>query len=225
MTITPSELIVPIFAIQNNGAIYQFLGTGSFVSNPPLLITANHVINEWDEYFAISTLSNLNQLYPAKVIYKNPSKDLALLAVDGYYPSSTLKIADTPIQFNQLVANYEYGTTRSEGGKIVISPATRVGNITRTLDLSDQYKDAGKEILELSFSALKGASGSPVLSNDAKFELQGIIIANVNYHLLPAQLTSVLDHNNEIYEETSFMLPQALAVNSKHIIEILKMIT
>jgi len=221
LTLNPHELIVPIFAIRGNNEISQFLGTGSFIGAPPLLLTAQHVIADWPEKLAISTVKDLNKLYFVTVVMTDKDHDLALLSVDGYSPSSSLQLAENLIPQNQLLANFEYGTTRSESGKIIISPATRIGNITRVLDMTDKYKGAGNEMLELSFSALKGASGSPVVSNDDKFELLGVIIANVSYHLLPAQLSSVLDADNQLIEETSFMLPQALAVNVKHVKELL----
>jgi hypothetical protein len=123
------------------------------------------------------------------------------------------------------LATFEYGTTRSAGNKIELSPATRMGNITRMLNLTDQYNKAGDEILELSFPALRGASGAPVISIDGdQFNLQGVIIANVSYHLLPAQVETVLDEKNEVLEETKFMLPQALAVNVKHVRALLESI-
>ena len=67
-------------------------------------------------------------------------------------------------------------------------------------------------MLELSFPALKGASGAPVLSN-ASFELLGVVKANVSYELLPAQIESIQDEAGVVTEETKFFLPQALAVN------------
>lgn len=221
MQLNPHEVIVPIFAISNNGELIQFLGTGSFVGTPPLLLTAAHVVSDWSEKFSISTVKNLGQLFSAKIVSIDKSHDLALLYVEDYSPPSTLQLAQHLIPQNQLLANFEYGTTRHEGGKIIISPASRIGNITRVLDMSGKYNGAGIQMLELSFSALRGASGSPVLSNDDKFELQGVIVANVSYHLLPAQLSSVLDADNQLLEETSFMLPQALAVNVMHVRKLL----
>ena len=67
-------------------------------------------------------------------------------------------------------------------------------------------------MLELSFPALKGASGAPVLSNGS-FELLGVIKANVGYELLPAQIESIHDQSGTVMEETKFFLPQGLAVN------------
>ena len=123
---------------------------------------------------------------------------------------------DDDIKYNLPVVSTEYGTTRYKGSRIVLSPATRVGNVTRLITLSDLYGKAGEAMLELSFPALRGTSGAPVLSND-DFMLWGIIVANVSYHLLPAQIESVLEAEKVMSEETRFMLPQAVAVNVRHV--------
>jgi S1-C subfamily serine protease len=222
MELNPQEMIVPIFAIGPKGDVVQFLGTGSFVGNPPLLITADHVIKDWQGSFGISLMPNLHNIYIAKIVARDQPHDLSLLEVIDFKPAGVLELAPKIAHLNQLLCTFEYGTTRTQGNQIHISPATRIGNITRTLNLISQFQGAGDEILELSFSALKGASGAPVVSNDDKFQLQGIIIANVSYHLLPAQISSVLDEDNQILEETQFMLPQALAVNVKHVRSFLK---
>jgi hypothetical protein len=76
------------------------------------------------------------------------------------------------------------------------------------------------DALELSFPALRGASGAPTIYNsddmwgNANTQIVGIIVANASEHLLPAQIESVLYENNEAYEEVRFMLPQAVAVNA-----------
>ena len=83
----------------------------------------------------------------------------------------------------------------------------------------DQYGAAGASMLELSFPALKGASGAPVMSG--QFELWGVIIANVNHHLLPAQIETIYDDDGRVVEETQYMLPQGLAVHVNVIREFL----
>ena len=110
----------------------------------------------------------------------------------------------------------EYGTTQVVGSSIALNPATRIGNVTRLLDLTEKYGLAGKSILELSFPALRGASGAPVICSK-DFTLWGIVIANVSYHLLPAQIESVLNEQEEVEEEIRYMLPQGLAVNVMHL--------
>lgn len=153
------------------------------------------------------------------MVASDRSTDLALLDVPGYSPPVVFELAqDHEVVSSQLVICHEYGTTHTEGKIIVASGATRFGNVTRRLNLTSRYDRAGDDILELSFPALRGASGAPVLStSDPVNRLWGIIIANVSYHLLPAQIVSVLDEKNQIYEETHYLLPQALAVHVKHV--------
>lgn len=212
----PAESIVPIFAIDKNRYVKRFLGTGVFCNDPCVLATADHVIRDWKESFAISILGNLGKLYDAHIILRNPESDLAILDVPEYTPPFSFPLAKGEIGMNQIVFNFEYGTTQVIGNTIILGPATRLGNVTRIIDLSERYGLAGKDILELSFPALRGASGSPVI-NSLDYSLFGIIIANVSYHLLPAQIESVLNEHNKAEEEIKYMLPQGLAVNVKHL--------
>jgi hypothetical protein len=76
-------------------------------------------------------------------------------------------------------------------------------------------------MLVLSFAALRGASGAPVVSN-TDLHLWGIVTANRAYHLLPTQVETVLDEKNQLIEEVRFMLPQALAIHVKHLRSVLK---
>ena len=217
----PSETIVPIFGVDESSSAgflgkYIFLGTGAFVGKQPLLVTAEHVVRDWTEAFAITTLPNTNNIMQAKLITKNRNTDLALLEVPGYPPQKALQLAqDNEITLNQSVYCLEYSTTQALGKAIHLSPATRLGNVTRLLNLADRYGQAGEDALELSFPALRGASGAPIISNS--FHLWGIVIANVSYHLLPAQIESVLDEKNQVIEETRYLLPQGLAVHVKHL--------
>ena len=216
-SIEPNEKIVPLLALDKNKKIKHFLGTGTFIGKKPLLVTADHVIRGWHGSIAIAILPKLNRFYTAIPISRNSDVDLALLDVPGYSPETGISLAqDDEIIHNRQVVTYEYGTTYNKGNEIHLAPATRVGNVTRLINVSDSYGKAGKNALELSFPALRGASGSPILSNH-EFHLWGIIIANVNYHLLPAQIESVLDKSGEIIEDTNFMLPQAIAVHVMHI--------
>lgn len=220
-SINPSEIIVPIFGVDesNTGSLlgkYVFLGTGAFVGKRPHLVTAEHVVRDWQGKFAITFLPNTSRIMEAKLVNKNRNVDLALLEVPDYTPAHVLQLAnDNEITNNQFVFCLEYSTTQSQGKVIKLSPATRVGNVTRVIDLKDRYGQAGDDALELSFPALRGASGAPVIS--ASFRVWGIVIANVSYHLLPIQIESVLDEKNQVLEETRYLLPQGLAVHVKHL--------
>jgi hypothetical protein len=142
--------------------------------------------------------------------------------VPAYTPPSVLSIpGHLEIIPNQAIVTFEYGPTRTLGKAITLSPATRIGNVTRVIDLRSVHGLAGDEALELSFPALRGASGAPVMKN-ADYTLWGVIIANVSYHLLPAQIETVLTEDGTMVEETRFMMPQAVPVNVKHVRQLLQ---
>ena len=143
--------------------------------------------------------------------------DLALLEVHGYRPPFTFVLAgDREIANNIPALSYEYGTTENIAGVDHLAPATRMGNVTRVIDLSDRFGPAGRQALELSFPALRGASGAPVFSS-VNTHLWGIVIANYEYHLLPAQIETVRTSTGDVAAETRYLLPQAIAVNAKHL--------
>jgi len=213
----PSEIIVPLFGYRNVEKKWLFLGTGVFCGTPPLLVTADHVLDNKCEAVKIQ-VTDPNTFYRASSVTRKPSVDLAVLEIENYTPLVSCHLADDEeIVFNKPIFCYEYGTTHNLGEQIVISPATRMGNVTRFRNLQDKYGAAGEAMLELSFPALRGASGSPVVDMGAEIRLWGIIVANVSYHLLPAQVETVLQENGSLDEEVKFLLPQALAVNVKHV--------
>lgn len=158
------------------------------------------------------------RLAKANVLIREPNTDLALLDVSDYRPSHTVPLEeDENLTLNQIVICFEYGTTVVAGQHINFSPANRLGNVTRFRDFCDLYREAGNQMLELSFPALKGASGAPIMDWRPPFKLWGIIKANVSNELLPVQIETILDEAGELEEETKFYLPQALAIHVKHI--------
>ncbi|MEM6495880.1 MAG: hypothetical protein AAF709_04035 [Pseudomonadota bacterium] len=73
--------------------------------------------------------------------------------------------------------------------------------------------------LELSYPALKGASGSPVVVLEGRdaFKVVGITIANIQYELMPVQTYIYRDTEDGTEEETRYCLPAGLAVNASHL--------
>jgi hypothetical protein len=121
---------------------------------------------------------------------------------------------------------YKYGTTRRIGNNITLNPATRIGHMTRRLGPGDGLTALTDEAIELSFPALRGTSGAPVMINEVAINAMlgkenlgviGVVIANAAYHLAPAQIEEVLNADNTSYGEVRFMLPQGLAVSVHHI--------
>jgi hypothetical protein len=59
---------------------------------------------------------------------------------------------------NRQFSSLEYGTTLTLGKNIHFAPDTRLGNITRIFNQPDPNGEAGKNMLELSYPALRGAT-------------------------------------------------------------------
>jgi len=212
----PALCIVPVVGLHPDGGCGPFLGTGFFVFRDHHLLTCAHVLKPWKGKYGISAQEDSPKLYAAEPIAIDEKKDLALLKVKDYTPVKLLPLIDeSDITLNQLVSCFEYGTTIVAGGTIDFSPANRLGNVTRVRDLTSRFGPAGDHMLELSFPALKGASGAPVLGWRPPFPVWGVVTANVSYELLPVQVETVVDHKGQITEETKFHLPQALAIGAR----------
>ena len=212
----PVETVVPIVALDEFNAVKDFLGTGTFVGQPPILVTAEHVVHDWGGRFGVAPWS-AKRIMRADLLVKKREMDLALLEVPGYVCNEPFELAqDNEIAFTQPVVCFEYGTTKIISEKVRLHPATRLGNVTRLLFEEDLFGLAGREALELSFPALRGASGAPVVSL-ADFHLWGIVIANVSYHLIPAQVEITYDEQMHPIEQVQYMLPQGIAINVKHL--------
>jgi hypothetical protein len=212
-----AEIIVPIFGFSNAEKQWLFLGTGVFCGTPPLLVTADHVLGNMYDAVKIQVVDS-KTFYRASSVRRQPSVDLALLEIENYIPRLSCQLAkDEEIVFNKPIYCYEYGTTRTLGKQIEVSPATRMGNVTRIRNLQDMYGIKGEAMLELSFPALRGASGSPILDIAQDIKVWGIVVANISYHLMPAQIETVTREDGSVDEEVKFLLPQALAVNVKHL--------
>lgn len=218
----PRETIVAILGIDEAKRTH-FLGTGTFVYLSHFLVTAEHVVRESMGSFTVAVpVPGLeNATFPAQVVARHREVDLALLEVAGYSPNRAVQLADdSEIVTNRAVFCFGYSTTRNGGGQMQFAPTTRFGNVTRCLHLGDIFGGAGEDILELSFPALRGASGAPIISNST-LHLWGIVIQNMPYQLLPARIEGALDADDQIYEEPRFMLPRALAVRVRYLRAIL----
>jgi hypothetical protein len=216
--IVPSLCVVPIVGLNDDGGCGPFLGTGFFAGERKRLVTCDHVLAKWDGAYGISAHEDAPRLYPSSPILRKSGVDLACLEVEEYAPEYAFPLeVDAAIILNQLVCCFEYGTTDVAGRRINFSPANRLGNVTRVLDLTERFGRAGSHMLEMSFPALGGASGAPVILSHPPFRLWGVVTANVARELLPAQIERIYDEGGRVEEETRFLLPQALAIHVMHV--------
>lgn len=224
--LNPRDVVVPIFGVVS-GRSGPFLGTGSIVGDGSILLTANHVITAFDGPLGIVTMADVRRPpYPITLIGQDTSHDLALLRIADYRPPRPLVLDFDDFSENTTLIAFEYGTTRQKGNQILLNPATRIGHMTRRLGPADGLTALTNEAMELSFPALRGASGAPVMINEVAVNtllgkenlgIVGVVIANAAYHLAPVQVEEVLNADNTSYGETRFMLPQGLAVSVRHI--------
>jgi len=224
-----SEMVVPILALNKDIDNRPTpLGTGFFVEHEgPLLVTCAHVLEDFSGRLVIAPPATLPNMYFADVIDKQLSTDLALLKVPTYDPQNVLELSQIESFIgNQLVACPEYSQTRRIEGTTNISCASRVGNITRSMEEFDLSflgrKSSGiVKALELSFPGLRGASGAPVLNRET-LEVLGIVAGNVQYELLPVQVDIIYDDQGNKEEEHKYMLPQGIAIHVAHLRDLLK---
>jgi len=216
----PLESIVPIVSLNLKTGLETFLGTGFFLESQKQIVTANHVISVTDSDIGIFLIPDITRILKVKVRRASEALDLAILEVPEVNADITpLKLTlDYEYKFNEHIVSVDYGTTEATGKVVTFNPATRLGNITRRLDLSEMFDDAGKDMLEISFPALQGSSGAPILSNK-NHEVLGMIVRNVQYNLIPTQIETVVNENNVVKEETKYLMPLGLAVHAKHIKE------
>lgn len=215
----PADVVLPLFALDSAGNINHFLGTCFCVGDEPLFITAGHNVKDWDGQFGLVHISDLSHLYLARPAYLDNNADVAILDVRGYRPKKRLGLGtDDSIVLNQQIVCFEYGTTIQKGKEIILAPASRFGNVTRKLDSLELLGRKLSNALELSFPALRGASGAPVLSNVGLL-VWGMVVGNTSYHLIPAQIETTTDEAGKTNEQVMYMLPLAIAVNVSSIRE------
>ncbi|WP_328857770.1 serine protease [Williamsia herbipolensis] len=223
----PHDAVVAVIGPHAETGCTTLLGTGSLIGDGSVLLTAAHVGG--DEVTVASLRDDDGpQAYPARLIERDGAHDLALYRVEGYRAEKPLTPWWAPITFDRDLVTFEYSPSAPEGDQLVLSPATRIGHMTRMIDVSDRYGPRGEWALELSFPAVGGASGAPVMlkddlygiaANQRPWSIVGVITGNIAHHLLPLQVDEYLGADNSYVSETRYMLPQGLAVNIAHLSE------
>lgn len=232
----PDRAIVPIVRYAPNKPISELLGTGFFVGDEATihLITAKHVfsgspLNDSEEYalvfndgkgIGIISLSHIRVALDFDVAVCSVARSLLPLAVP-------LAIATMDPPLNQDVFSYEYSSTSIEktatGFHVSFEPHAHKGNIVRSYVSKFPERIATASLLT-SYPALQGASGAPVISasqNKKQFSVAGMLVANAERHLLPAQVVKIED-GAEYRETTSYFLPYGKAISWSVLAECLR---
>ena len=197
----PESHIVPIIRTAKAEPIKQLLGTGFFVGRPGSLqiLTAKHVIEsnplQPGEGYAVAFGEKSGIRIRSIDGYQASSKyDFAFINGEGFPEASPLPIVEGIAPLNVDVVTNEYSTTRIERlpdgrAHVSIEPLLHKGNVM-TYYVSNFPETVPTPSLLTSFPALQGASGAPVILSH-NFAVIGILMANFERHLLPAQVVRV----------------------------------
>lgn len=113
------------------------------------------------------------------------------------------------------VVSFDYSATRFEvkdgRHQAFLEPLTHKGNLMRDY-ISDAPGWEGTPAWDTSFPALQGASGAPVMAMRGG-GIVGMLVANVERHLVPAQVLRANLGGTDI-EEVRYFLPIGFAVRA-----------
>lgn len=233
-TFDPTKAIVPIVKMAKNDPIQEVLGTGSFVGigENIYILTAKHIfegskVDSGEGYGFVLNDGRGIDIRPIEKIIASNDYDIAICSVQYVEGMIPLQFSKGQPSLISDVYCYEYSRTRIEkkrlGDKYVsFEPLTHKGNIMRYFD-SEFPEKIKTPSFNTSFPALQGASGAPVLSatKNKNFYIAGIIVANQETHLMPAQIVEIVDGNNYL-EKTSYFLPMGKAINANLVAKIVE---
>jgi hypothetical protein len=218
----PTLSILPIFGLDDQGYPAEFLGTGFFTGRDPHLITCKHVLDLWPGKWGVLVPSQNNSCFQTDLIRKDVPSDLAILIVHGYSPDRGFPLfvgSDFPENFP--VISLDYADSGKVGETIQVCMNIRHGGIIRRYRSFDRFGEAGSNALELSFPALRGQSGAPILMPNI-FWVLGVIRDNVDHVLGQSHLEPTFSESGEKIDQGTYELPAAMAVHSIHLQNLLE---
>jgi len=223
----PERAIVPIVRYAPDRIISEVLGTGFFVGDGTVkhLVTARHVIQnaplaEGEKYALLLTEDKGVALIAISQIRAAADFDVTVCSVEQSLLGSAvpLALATSDPALNEDVSSFEYSSTRFDrtdmGYHVSFEPYAHKGNVVRSY--VSTFPEAIKTpCLLTSYPALQGASGAPVIATikaPKQFAVGGMLVANAERHLIPAQIVTI--HDGPSYKEsTSYFLAFGKAVS------------
>lgn len=222
----PTRSIIPLVKASKHQPIQEILGTGSFIGKDKevYILTAKHIfegveLNKDDKFAFVLNDGKGIGIWAIRQIVCDPDYDIAVCYIDYVDGMVPLQFSEEIPSLTKDIFCFEYSRTsveaKPEGGKHVsFEPLSHKGNIMRSFNSTFPEKKV-TPAFNTSFPALQGASGAPVLAGtkNKNFYIAGILVANQETHLLPAQLVQIVDGEDYI-EETSYFLPMGKAISS-----------
>jgi len=197
----------------------KYLGTTVLVDNDGTFLSARHVLSgrQLDRVVAVSLEHDVHSGdRPIATVVEDVvlAEDVDLARGRAKVLNGrAIRVADRAPAAGGDVLSAEFSrSTRldPEGGLGFEKPSILKGNIVRAFSTDAPPFQRRTQCYELSFAALLGASGAPVVDLD-QYAIVGVIIANVATHLIPAQVERIEDDAGRT-EETLYYLPHAYAI-------------
>lgn len=224
----PERAVVPIVLASEKHPIEKVLGSGFFVGDDDNLfvVTARHVVDNGLEkasqgFGIVLKGSEKIAVVACDEIRGSLDFDIAAMkfTIDTYFDEAyRLPIATSDPGLNDDVFSFEYSSSRiernAEGGlHVSIEPYAHKGNIVRMYESTFPESRPTPAMLT-SFPALQGASGAPLLVKTTPrrtLAVVGMLVANFERHLMPAQVVRI-DNGEGEREEIRYYLPYGKAL-------------
>jgi hypothetical protein len=223
----PQTLIAPVTTVtKGTNRVHELWGT-CFLVKPGLFMSAKHVFGidvPQDQTLSVVRFSDQGadpESIPVSSVYSHPGYDIAIARVERWPRGDYLPIAPNDhLSMNVNVLTIEYsqpdrhvplpdGTTA-----MGIGPNWHKGYMIREYTAGFGH-ERPTGCLDLSFPALKGASGAPVIDESTGLVL-GMIVANIERHLMPAQMERTIRSDSTI-DEVRYFAPYAQAIMALHL--------
>jgi hypothetical protein len=228
----PLSAIVPVVtrtAGLSEDRVHELLGT-AFLVGPGLFMSAKHVFGvtppAGQETAVVLNDSGDLSGHSLKVVYQDSKHDIAIAQSEGWPEEEILTVAPTDnLIMNHNVLTVEYSPT--QGGvqlpdgrtAMTITANWQKGNIVREYKPDFGYISS-TACIDLSYPALKGASGAPVISEESGYVL-GMIVGNIERQIMPAQIERTVRQDGTTDEIRRYFLPSGQAIRAAHLREAL----
>jgi len=217
-TIKIDDNVFALFSAKSDEKLVGFLGTAWAEATHGVCITCAHVLP--DEFDQLVIVRGIGGRQAVSLIAKDNERDLALLRPSTALPRSPWRVSvgDPSWATGDLLSCFEFSATQQLPDKrFKVLTRTHVGNavsVHRLLEGNVLPRLASQDAIELSFPALKGASGAPVVDRFT-CEVAGVVAANNEAELAPSSVYEYTD--GETYIERVRYIPSGIAIHGRHV--------
>jgi hypothetical protein len=225
---TPTKVICQVVTRTSGiseDRVHVALGT-AFLVGKGLFMSARHVLgvlpDSGQELAAILVEGTQVRGYALQTIYQDLVHDIAIAYAAQWPDMQSLAIASTDnLTMNINVLTVEYSATKSglalSDGRTAMSitPSFHKGYIVRVYD-SEFGHSGSTKCMDLSYPALKGASGAPVIE-ESSGNILGMIVGNIEQQLMPAQIERTIRTDGTRDEVVRYFMPSAQAIHASHL--------